>query len=314
MFLEESFISSPNRKDEMQYNQHMNAVNLFELNQRLKISTRNNYNTSKRQKSIFIKESSFSENIPKDSKTLSENLQEIIDNNSKLNSPLRKFENPSLRVLNDRYINQFGLNSNDNNYNNFSPINFFKINSPENKKNFDLSCKSKILNNNNNSNIISDFNCLNKVSNEKSKEYSKPNSINNLISPKNTFHNNLESRIISPNNTQGFMQANNSIRSNNQTCKLSIRKYDCVSLTYEKNFPLSLNNFGKFLVKYIEKEENFKALYERENKFLKEKIKKIFKNNDNSDHCLLEYILELWDKLEVSYSIRYKILMGFCKV
>jgi hypothetical protein len=88
---------------------------------------------------------------------------------------------------------------------------------------------------------------------------------------------------------------------------------NCLSLRLNANVPASLPNFGKFLIKFIENEENYRILYEKEIKSFKTKIKKIFDLEKVSDHCLLDYMIELWEKLEVSFCNRYKILTEIVK-
>ena len=85
------------------------------------------------------------------------------------------------------------------------------------------------------------------------------------------------------------------------------------SLKVQETTPLNLNEFGKFLVKHIDEEENYRLLFEKELSKIKQKIKKIFENENNTDHCLFEYIIELWEKLEISYINRYKILSELIK-
>ena len=85
------------------------------------------------------------------------------------------------------------------------------------------------------------------------------------------------------------------------------------SLKVQEHTPLNLNEFGKFLIKHIDEEENYRILFEKELSKIKQKIKKIFENENNTDHCLFEYILELWEKLEISYINRYKILTELTK-
>jgi hypothetical protein len=80
------------------------------------------------------------------------------------------------------------------------------------------------------------------------------------------------------------------------------------SLNTNPNIPSDFLQFGKFLLKYIEQEENYRLLFDKENKKLRMKIKTTFEKETTSDHCLLDYIHELWDKLDISYINRYKIL------
>jgi hypothetical protein len=82
----------------------------------------------------------------------------------------------------------------------------------------------------------------------------------------------------------------------------------CLSFKVDGNMPSDLLQFGKYLLKHIEQEENYRLLFDKEHKQLRQKIKKIFEKENNNDHCLLDYIFELWDKLEISYMNRYKIL------
>ena len=44
------------------------------------------------------------------------------------------------------------------------------------------------------------------------------------------------------------------------------------------------------------------------------KIKKIFTNSETNDHCLTDYLLDIWDKLEISYYNRYQILNNIIKL
>jgi hypothetical protein len=81
-----------------------------------------------------------------------------------------------------------------------------------------------------------------------------------------------------------------------------------LSLKVDSNIPSDLFQFGKYLIKYIEQEENYRLLFDKEYKKLKQKIKTTFEKENTSDHCLLDYLFELWDKLDISYVNRYKIL------
>ena len=44
------------------------------------------------------------------------------------------------------------------------------------------------------------------------------------------------------------------------------------------------------------------------------KIKKFFTNSGTSDHCFTDYLLDIWDKLQISYSNRYKILKNIIRL
>ena len=80
------------------------------------------------------------------------------------------------------------------------------------------------------------------------------------------------------------------------------------SIQIDKNIPITVSEFGKYLIKHIEKEEKYKILFNNELKSFCYKIKNIFDNSNSNDHCLTEYMLDLWNKLQISYYIRYQIM------
>ena len=86
------------------------------------------------------------------------------------------------------------------------------------------------------------------------------------------------------------------------------------SLQLDKSIPTTVSEFGKYLLSHIEKEENYKMLFLSEVKKLKNQILKIFRNEKSTDHCLTDYMIELWDKLEISYTTRYQILKNLLKL
>jgi hypothetical protein len=141
---------------------------------------------------------------------------------------------------------------------------------------------------------------------------SSPNSnMSNFINTENNTerrnHNNVFVRSNSKNNNTKI----NSTSSN--TNKIVTTNDICLSLKIEESIPTNLYEFGKFLVKYIEKEENFRILFEKEFKKIKFQIKKIFDSESSTDHCLTDYMIELWDKLDISFSLRYRIFSQLLK-
>ena len=277
----------------------MNAVNLFELNRRLRSipNHNNNGNVSRRENTILIRETPHINQESKETKSLTDNLNELIEKNARLKSPNINDENHP-QISYKKPINNNNINNNIN-YNKTPIINTnSNINigtpSPE-KKNLNF---SNLNNTNNNSNNYNSNNIV-------SKQNLAENNAQQPISPTNKNNINVNSNL-------SFMKNVNNV-TNQAQGEIINKGIDCISLWIDKNIPLSLIEFGKFLIKYIEKEENYKVLYEKEIKKIKEKIKKIFEKSNQSDHCLLDYLLELWDKLEVSFSNRYKTLMDFCK-
>ena len=86
------------------------------------------------------------------------------------------------------------------------------------------------------------------------------------------------------------------------------------SLEISPNIPTNISDFGKFLISHIENEENYKILFYRELKSFKLKIKKIFSLSNSSDHCLTDYLLDLWEKIDISFYIRYQIMNNIIKL
>ena len=148
--------------------------------------------------------------------------------------------------------------------------------------------------------------------NYNSTNYSNRNSSNAI-----DFRNNNVEKINPFTNSESTNKKyNNHSIENFNSKKFKNNKNDknlCISLSLERNIPDTFADFGKYIIKYIGKEENYNSVFFKDSKNFKEKIKNIFEQNNQSDHCLLEYVLELWNKLEISYSIRCKILLDFCK-
>jgi hypothetical protein len=87
--------------------------------------------------------------------------------------------------------------------------------------------------------------------------------------------------------------------------------YNCLSLKIEESIPTSMREFGKFIIKYTERDENYKVFLENNIKKISKNILLKFKKDNRSDHCLLDLLIELWDKLEISYQRRNKLLTDF---
>ncbi len=86
------------------------------------------------------------------------------------------------------------------------------------------------------------------------------------------------------------------------------------SIQIDKNIPISISEFGNYLIKHIEKEEKYKIVYNNEIKSFQYKIKQIFENVKGNDHCLTDYMINLWDKLQTSYFTRYQIMKQIIKL
>lgn len=263
-------------------NQFMNVVNLFELNKRIK--SQSNNNIVRKDKFIFLKEDNIQNpDLKENNKTLLENLNDLIEKNSKIY--FNDIDKDQSQIL---YRNNFNKSKNNATKMKFSPAKDY--NNVFNDANLEENEKTKMSE----KTIVSLDNTKGKVFKSVDSKIKSEDINKNVNLPQNLSF----MKSICPNN------------SNNEDINKNII---CVSLTLENNIPLAIVDFGKYLIKYIEKEENYRILFEKEFKKIKDKIKRSFEKNRLSDHCLLEYLLELWDKLEVSYAIRYKILMDFCK-
>jgi hypothetical protein len=90
-------------------------------------------------------------------------------------------------------------------------------------------------------------------------------------------------------------------------------RYEILSLKVEESTPISLKDFGNFIVRYIEKEENFKLFMENNQTKILNKIRKKFEEKGKSDHCLLDYLMEIWNKINAGYECRFRILEKILK-
>ena len=233
-------------------------------------------------------------------------------------------------------LNQKIKNSTDKNssYSFISPTNnnFLKQNDFEDKYDFTKEDNDDKYNNNDNNLYPNEIRYEDYNDNKKENSFNFYNDINDnnnienkteIIKPK------LESNIINnnkKNNTNNKKQFNNNNYNFDYSNKLKIMKKNnnnfifdknkniFYSLQIDNNIPTNVSDFGKFLISHIEKEENYKTLFNRELKSFKNKIKKIFTNSRTTDHCLTDYLFDIWDKLEISYSIRYQILNNIIKL
>ena len=143
------------------------------------------------------------------------------------------------------------------------------------------------------------------ISNKTSTEFQKINQ--QIVTKKSETQ---MSKLVQSNSKQKMNQSYNSkIQTLSQT-----QKNIFYSLQVDKSTPTTVEEFGKYLLSHIEKEENYKMLFLSEIKKIKNQIVKIFKSEKSTDHCLTDYMLELWDKLEISFTIRYQIMKQLLKM
>ena len=80
------------------------------------------------------------------------------------------------------------------------------------------------------------------------------------------------------------------------------------SLSVPEDQPKIMKNYGNYLINKIETENKNKMLYDVNVKKQRKFISNIFSNSKETDHGLLELLIELWKKLDIGYEQRYKIL------
>ena len=212
------------------------------------------------------------------------------------------------------YLNKNDINNtiNDNNYNfpqEDDIQNYFDIKEKDiNKLNRNLRGKTYEKNNNI---FIEKEKDLNQDNNIKTKLFNK-----HQIKIKTNLNNFNDINNYNPNNYTNLNNHNNKdyFKNNNFDFIFDKNKNIFYSLQISPNIPKSISNFGKFLISHVEKEENYKTLFYRELKSFKLKIRKIFSNTNTTDHCLTDYLLDIWEKIEVSFYIRYQIMKNIIRL
>ena len=297
-----------------------NAVNLRELNKRLKVYSTNsttgnhtginikmnNNNTvllsqhERKDISLIMNEKEKANIISLNTTNLKESLNNLIMQNSKL----KVNDNEEDRM---RMTSMSNFNSVNNNLN--------LVNNTNNQHTHTIACINSNSNFNTNSNLHAFANSNTMNANYHCNFRATNTEAYKLDSPKRLKQ---EESKTKPTSKTPFVSCNSPIIHNNplinrDTSILNSLAHQSVSLRLNGTAPSNLIEFGTFLVKYIENEENYRILFERELKKLKLKIIKNFDDEKLSDHCLLDYMIELWDKLEISYCIRYQILSEISK-
>ncbi len=284
-----------------------NAVNIIELNKQLKESYLIKKDIDRKEKNIFIKESSIISGLNNNDfkKKSTENENNFIEKNSKLSpklllikKPLQIFYQKSTNYVNNTFISN--------------------CNSPETKM-FDLSKLNKNIIEINHSNPtytynknISKKNIFNDNpynNNDSNKSLTKYNSLNHSKNRKINLNNEIDIDINNTPIKKSFLR-----NTKEKSLNGFREKFSCISLKTVENIPQSFIDFREFLEEYMKKEENYKEFYGKEISKIKEGIKKIFDRKNYYAHMLIDYILDLWEKLEIPYCKRYKILMDFHKM
>ena len=211
-----------------------------------------------------------------------------------------------------RRNNQYNINNNINTYNNNikNSIN----NNINNSNNFLENISDMNMNNNNYNNDYRDLVNLNSSNDDNDIYYDNNQKSNNSNYIK---YNNPPNTNNSINDKMDDIQFNLKGEEYNHFKMPSFINNDqniCYSLQIDKDIPTNISEFGKFLVIHIEQEENYKTIFLRELNEMKNNIKKIFDRAKITDHCLTDYMLDIWDRIEVSYNTRYQIMKNMSKL
>ena len=254
-----------------------NSVNLAELNKRIKEST------DKISKNSFTAQKLYQNQAYQDNNDTEEinNINDI-DNNFEEIYNFQENDNIKKEINNNQDYEELNQNLRKNNY-----IEKYDYNNNIQKENISQVEKNQINNvyNKPRTNMKTTYNFGN-------------NKLNNVKNIANI--NKYKNKEILKKNSNDFIFDKN--------------KNIFYSLQINSNIPTNISDFGKFLIYHIENEENYKILFYRELKSFKLKIKKIFSKNNSTDHCLTDYLLDMWEKIEVSFYTRYQILKNIIKL
>ena len=138
---------------------------------------------------------------------------------------------------------------------------------------------------------------LTKLNNIITQSKKRNNSITNTKQSNNSFNPNLLLSSESYNNSNidivNYLDIDN----------------DCFSLKAKQlNLPSDFEHFGKFLHEYIKSQEDYKQKYLDQVSTFKAKICSLLTKNKVNDRFLPDYLIELWQKIDVNYSTRFLIL------
>jgi hypothetical protein len=87
-----------------------------------------------------------------------------------------------------------------------------------------------------------------------------------------------------------------------------IEKYKCMSLKLYHSIPISMIDFGRYLINHIESEDKFKIEYLSSESSLLKNIEKKLVAISLHDHGMLKYLIDKWDSIDLSYERRLYVL------
>ena len=138
---------------------------------------------------------------------------------------------------------------------------------------------------------------------------------NDIINEDNPINLKKELLNISNNNDNKENNSNNFL---NISTKNNFKKYPIQNIFYsiqiENNIPMSVSAFGEYLMQHIKKEEEYKNIYNNEFDLFYSQINQILNRVNNQGNILINNMIDLWNKLQVSYYTRYQIMKQLIKL
>ena len=156
----------------------------------------------------------------------------------------------------------------------------------------------------NRKNLSNDSNNILLKTDEPIKEDNPINLKKELINKQNNIISNNED-----NNLKSFL--NISAKNNTQKSPIQNLFY---SIQIENNIPMSVSAFGEYLMQHIKKEEEYKNLYNNEFDSFYNQINQILNRVNNQRDDLINNMIDLWNKLQISYYTRYQIMKQLIKL
>lgn len=210
--------------------------------------------------------------------------------------PLKMFYNNNLRKINEQQKALANTPVSNNN------ITRFTIEIKEEKK--DIKEKDKSNSKNLKSSRSTSSNNIIKSKINSNINANKNTNINNKLQNETIVSNNTINAMTTVNNIQNI---NSQFNTNGNERELESKYKDNQSLKLKFMF-ISLEDFKNKISNHINNEENYKNLYFKEKKMLVKRIKNMFDQEKKSEYCLTDQLIEQWDKIELSYENRYKLI------
>ena len=240
---------------------------------------------SRKKKNLNIKRGNVNQDLNNDISHSND-----INNTNKLNNS---------KTINDILINSFDSNKYFARNSSINSVNLKEINQ-QIRLHTGKSCKNLM----NRKNLSNDSNNILLKTDEPIKEDNPINLKKELINKQNNIISNNED-----NNLKSFL--NISAKNNTQKSPIQNLFY---SIQIENNIPMSVSAFGEYLMQHIKKEEEYKNLYNNEFDSFYNQISQILNSVNNQRDDLINNMIDLWNKLQISYYTRYQIMKQLIKL